>query len=191
MSGKAPTESDRSDVLRRFVWEVWQQSHNPDDLPELAVNALLAAGGALDRPPSVTLTFHPFPQVQPPGGKELLLITSSKVFRKGDLYGGKQWRIEGDPGWNGKEYEYALKSLSDVIFWAELPDVAALANHSGAALGDEALPRGELTEQQWREAEAEARADGVAASALTPTRGFLKDYTIGCGKDDGKGSIYD
>ena len=74
------------------------------------------------------LKFHPFPDVQPPGGKELLLITTSKVFRRGDLYGGKQWRIDGDPGWNGKEYEYALKSLSDVIYWAELPDAVALVN---------------------------------------------------------------
>lgn len=87
--------------------------------------------GVNEEAPTATLTFHPFPQVQPPGGKELLLITSSKVFRKGDLYGGKQWRIDGDPGWNGKEYEYALKSLSDVIFWAELPDAVTLANHLG------------------------------------------------------------
>jgi Lar family restriction alleviation protein len=84
------------------------------------------AAHVLASPP--TLRFHPFPEVQPPAKYPLLLITSSKVFRLGDLYGGKQWRIDGDPGWNGKEYEYALKSLNDVIFWAELPDAVALAN---------------------------------------------------------------
>lgn len=77
---------------------------------------------------SATLRFHPFPQRQPPGGKELLLVTTSKVFRKGDLYRGEQWRTDADPGWNGKEYEYALKSLGDVIYWSELPDAVALAN---------------------------------------------------------------
>jgi hypothetical protein len=82
------------------------------------------------------LIFHPFPEVQPPAGRELMLITSSKVFRKGDLYGGKQWRTESDH-WSATQgaYVHVLKNLSDVIYWAELPDAVALVNDARRVRG--------------------------------------------------------
>lgn len=87
------------------------------------------------------LTFHAFPETQPPGGKELLLITTSKVFRKGDLYSG-QWRTEGDH-WSATQgaYVYVLRNLTDVIYWAELPDAVVLVNDArGVAPTASALP---------------------------------------------------
>jgi hypothetical protein len=110
----------------------------------------------------VKLRFHPFPQVQPSSGKQLLLITTSKVFWKGDLYGGKQWRTDSD-GWSATQgkYMHALNNLSDVIFWAELPDAVALVNR---ATSSEAAPSQQFHWSGWQSNPAGPRTSVIEAA---------------------------